>query len=190
MLLEIIDNTSFAGSMIRDGGVSLSKKEYGQFLESLAEQNLIKGYLNGIILTCEKCRSYIIPAATLFYSAQKLSKATPTENTEQENLSDIYDSLLETLVEPVPDFAEGPWNEDMGRYHDELRKVHDKYFLEGVKGIELVKESNGAWLTDTEGNPCQFVYDECAVVFDSKCSCNRMMRGVADDNSSIVHRNP
>lgn len=190
MLLEIIDNPSFAGCMIRAGGLSLSEKEYRQFLEGITEQYLIKGYLDGISLTCEKCRSYIIPATTLFYSAQKLSEATPLKDTELEYMSDIYDSLLQVLVEPVPDFAEGPWNDDMERYQDEFCKVHDKYFLEGVKGVELVKKLNGALLTDTEGNPCQFVYEECAVVFDSNCSCNRMMRGVADDNSSIVHRNP
>ena len=180
VLLEIMDNTSLAGCMTWAGGLSLSKK--GQFLEGLAGQNLIKGYLNGISLTCEKWRSYIIPATTLFYSAQQLREATPPEDAELEDLSDFYDSLLQTLVEPIPDFAEGPWNDDMERYHDELRKVHDKYFPEGVKGVELVKESNGAWLTDTDGNPCQFVYEECAVVFDSNCSCNRMMRGSTDRN--------
>jgi hypothetical protein len=176
--------------MTQARGLSLSKKGYRQFLEGLAEQNLIKGYLNGISLTCEKCRSYIIPAATLFYAAQKLSMTPPPKETEQVDLSDIYDSLLQTLVEPVPDFAEGPWNDDMKRYQEEFSKVYEKYFIEGVKGVELVKELNGAWLTDREGNPCLFVYEECAVVFDSNCSCNRMMRGVADDNSSVVHRNP
>ena len=136
---------------------NLSTNEYLNLIKCFKKANLCDDIEKDISVICGRCESFILPTRTLYFA--------------MENDLEYFDWKCEV--------------------EDKIRKVvylsneeWIKYFVEGSKDIDFIYHYNGTLITDSEGHPYRFLWEECAVIFDSKCECNAVMCGTSEEESN------
>jgi hypothetical protein len=150
-LIEITDNDSLVSDL--EDREQISKEDYLDIIRTLKEAELFGDILKDIPVICDKCNSFILPIKTLYHVIEKYNHVTDNswvlDGIEQKVMGVVRLSLEEWI----------------------------KYSTEGIKGIDFVHSTNGESVTDSEGNPYKFLWEECAVILDPECGCKSVMSG-------------
>lgn len=119
-------------------------------MRRLRDEGSYDDILKDILMTCDRCKSFILPIKTLYRVIENLSDYDLGFYEIREKIIGIVDLSLEE------------WT---------------KYATQGLKDVDFVYANNGDLETDTEGNPYKYLWEECAVILDPKCVCNSVIRG-------------
>ena len=136
--------------------IEITNDEYYEIVRYAKEADLCDIIQKEISMTYEICKSFILPIKILYTTIVKLADYTDYE-------IDLYE--IENKIRKVVHLSNEEWN---------------KYFIEGLKNIDFLYSDDGELMTDTEGNPYKFLWEECAIILNSECECNSVMRGQSD----------
>ena len=135
------------------------KKDYTDFLIALSELDSINIILENQTFICEKCGSFTVPVKSIYPTLKKIGDE-----------SAFAEILIEELCE-IADFE--PWYFE---FVDQPDEVVEKFIgdMDDYLAVKKVIQS-GEFII--EGNTvCLFPFEECAFVFDSKCSCCNILK--------------
>jgi len=155
-VIEITDD--YSSQSDPEDRSELEVDEYLNIIRHLKEANLCDDIQKDILVICDICKSFLLPIKRLYYTIEKLRDYTDYE-------IDLYE--IENKIKEVVHLSNEEWG---------------KYFIEGIKGIDFICSDDEGLITDSEGNPYKYLWEECAVIFDSKCGCNSVMIGESDDS--------
>ena len=133
--------------------IEITNDEDYEIIRHVKGANLCDIIQKEMSMTCEICKSFILPIKILYTIIVKLADYTDYE-------IDLYE--IEDKIREVVHLSNEEWT---------------KYFIEGLKNIDFLYSDDGELITDSEGNPYKFLWEECAIIFNSKCECNSVMRG-------------
>lgn len=153
-VIEISDE--YSAQFDQEDRSRLNTNEYSNLIKFFKKSNLCADIRKYISVACDKCGSFLLPIRTLYFAI----------NNDLECFDCVYD--IEDKIRRVIYLSNEEWN---------------KYFIEGKKDVDFVSYDNGTPITDSEGNPYRFLWEECAIIFDSKCECNAVMCGASEEIS-------
>lgn len=141
--------------------LTLSRKEYSEFLGLLSSHHVLDAILNSQNFRCGSCRSFSLPAKALYSALEKIQ-------TDDE----VAEMMVSALRIPT-EFGEG--DIDLLDQPDEIR---EKIFRE-PEGYHDRKDVffGGNYIIE-QGEVCRFPFDECVFIFNSSCECTRILQAL------------
>ena len=132
----------------------LNTNEYLNLVKCFEKANLCDDIKKDISVICDRCESFILPTRTLYFA--------------MENDLEYFDCkyAIEDKIMKVVYLSNEEWI---------------KYLVEGSKDIDFIYHDNGTLVSDSEGHPYRFLWEECAIIFDSKCECSAVMCGTSEE---------
>ena len=138
--------------------LTLSRKEYSEFLGLLSSHHALDTILNSQSFRCGSCHSFSLPAMALYSVLEKIKT--------DDDVAEIIFSALRIPTE----LSQGDidlWNqpeeirEKIFRDPDEYQDVNDVL-------------SDGNYMVE-QGEVCRFPFDECIFIFKKACHCSRIL---------------
>ena len=136
----------------------LSTNEYLNLVRCFKKANLCDDIEKDISVICGRCESFILPTRTLYFAMEN----------DLEDIDCKYE--IRDKIRKVVYFSNEEWI---------------RYLVERSKDIDFIHHDNGTLITDYKGNPYRFLWEECAIIFNSKCECNTVMCGNESEKTSI-----
>lgn len=148
-------------SILTEGidSLTLSRKEYSEFLGLLSSHHALDTILNSQNFRCGSCRSFSLPAKALYSALKKIK-------TDDE----VAEVMVSTLRIPT-EFGEG--DIDLLDQPDEIREkiFRDPEDYQDIKDVF----SDGNYIVE-QGEVCRFPFDECIFIFNRACECTRILQ--------------
>jgi hypothetical protein len=154
-VIEISDEHS--SQLDQEDRSNLITREYLNLIRCFKKANLCDDIKKDISVICDRCESFILPTRTLYFAM---------ENDFFYGIDFKYE--VEDKIMKVVYLSNEEWI---------------KYLVEGSKDIDFIYHDNGTLITDSEGHPYRFLWEECAIIFNSKCGCNTVMCGTSEETS-------
>lgn len=138
--------------------LTLSKKEYSEFLVLLSSHHALDIILNSQNFRCGSCRSFSLPAKALYSALEKIQ----TDD-------DVAEMMVSALRIPT-EFGQG--NIELLDQPDEIREkiFRDPDEYQDIKDVF----SDGNYIIE-QGEVCRFPFDECVFIFNRACECTRIL---------------
>ena len=153
-IIEISDERS--PQLDQEDRSNLSTREYLDLIGCFKKATLCDEIKENISVTCDICKSFILPFRTLYFAMEN-------DFYDIDFKYEIKDKVMEVVY-----LSNEEWS---------------KYFVEGLRNIDFICYDNGTLITDSEGNPYRLLWEECAIIFNSKCGCNTVMCGTSEKTS-------
>lgn len=129
----------------------VSHEKYLEFIQLVKQTGCEDKYRNGISFTCGKCSSFMIPSFLIYDLILTI---------EKDHYEIDLSSLKDRLAVSIDSYDEWDYS---------LPKLTSSIELD-----EAVFDSEN--ITDSDGECCKLIYDECAFVFDSICDCSNVIK--------------
>lgn len=150
-------------SILAEGidSLTLSRKEYSEFLCSLSSHHALDTILSSQNFRCDSCRSFSLSAKALYSALEKIQ-------TDDE----VAEMIVSALRLPT-EFGHG--DIDLLDQPDEIREkiFRDPDEYQDRKDVF----SNGNYIIE-QGEVCRFPFDECVFIFNRACHCTRILHAL------------
>ena len=137
--------------------LTISRKQYTELLCILSEHKIIDEILGNQSFSCGLCRSFSLPAKSLYSTLKKIERDDDTA----EALSCAL--LMNTDIEP--------WYFEM---LEQPIEIIEKNFVDAADFYEIQDSLRYDEFIIEEEEVYRFPFEECVFVFDARCSCSRI----------------
>lgn len=137
--------------------LTLSRKEYSNFLGLLSSHHALDTILNSQNFRCRTCRSFSLPAKALYSALKKI----PTD-----------DEVAETIVLSLRIPTE--FNQVDLSFTDQPAEIIEKIFHDPDEYQDLKNVFSKKNYIIEKGEVFRFPFDECVFIFNKGCECNRI----------------
>ena len=138
----------------------MMREEFLTFINLLAKAEAYDEFKHNILMKCDICDSFIVNIDSVIKAIGKIENKFPYEQMEEGNIDIFISEFESSIIGPIT-LSEEDWVE----------------FDKGTLKIPFVYVFGGI-LADDNGNPIQFIVEECSFVFNSECVCNAIMEGI------------
>lgn len=157
--VTIIDDKIGFNLIESHNNLTITRKQYTEFLYNFSKFYSIDELLKCQIFSCGKCLSFSVTAQPLYSFINKICQ---------------YDEVAELILSNLKTSTDiDPWYFELLDQPDEVIEKalgdHDNY-------LDIQHTLRSGNFVIEEGVVFQFPYEECAFVFDAKCTCNRIFR--------------
>ena len=147
-------------SILTEGidSLTLSRKEYSEFLSLLSSHHSLDTVLNSQDFRCGSCRSFSLPAKALYSALKKIQ----TDDEVAEMMVSALRISTEFCVRDI-------------ELLDQPDEIREKIFRD-PEDYQEIKDvlSDGTYIIE-KGEVYRFPFDECVFIFNKDCNCNRIL---------------
>lgn len=138
----------------------LRMSDYIDIMKLIKDLHLIEEFQKNVTFECGACRSFAILTRVLFETIEKMILYMDSSEFEQsiEYWGRVYDSLWDM-------------RERLTATLYLTDRERNDYYATGLECEEFIYSSKGELITDSAGNPYQYISENTIVSFNRECEC-------------------
>ncbi len=168
----LIEISSTEDSYINDDDsyMTLRMSDYIDIMKLIKDLYLMEEFQKNVTFECGLCRSFTVTTRVLFEIIEKAILFMDSGEFENstESWGRVYDSLWDMREQLTVSayLTDKEWND---------------YYATGLKNMDFIISNTGELMTDSAGNPVQYISEDTIISFNRECECSSITDRSSDN---------